>query len=380
LLDRSTIDRLRSIDTGDHPVLSVYLGLGADLDELRSVAARLKTMLRPVREAADELAGDAGRSLRADADAALMLADRIGSDLGRGTAMFLCSAAGLEERISLPVGVRDRAIVDPTPYLGPLEAILGHVHRFGAVVTDRRTASIYRFTTDELEAWEVIGEEEVRKENFGGFSGYAERGTRGHAEAVAQRLHRTTAGRIAELVREGAFDLLVVGGNQINIDGLVAEFPADVRERLAGTFVVDPRTTSPSDVLDHCRRLAAEHDRRADEQVVGELMDAAGAGSGAVLGLDRVLAAVNQKAIDRLIVNATETVPGTKCPACGWLARETEECPVCGTSTHRVADLIDWLAEASRADGGSVRYVLGETPMGKAQVGAMVRFPVASIG
>lgn len=381
MLDRPTIDRLREHDTGEHPVLSVYLGLGPDLDELRSISARLKSMLRPLRELAEteELGPEESRGLRADLDEAVGMAEKLGGDLGRGVAFFLCRGAGLAERLSLPERVRDRAVVDPDPYLGPLEAMLDHFPRYCSVVADRRTASIYRFYMGELEAWEQIGEEEVRKENFGGFSGYEERGARGHAEAVAQRLFRTVASRVAELLRDDAFDLLAVGGNQANIDAFLAELPADVAVRLAGTFVVDPRTTRPPDVLERCREVAAEHDRRLDEAEVQSLMDAAGAGGKAVVGLDRVLDAANQRAIDRLFVSATESTPGVRCTLCGWLAHSGSLCPACGEATIAVADLVDAVAEAARGDGGSVRYVLADTPLRPAQVGALVRFPVAGL-
>lgn len=382
MLDRLTIDRLRGWDTGAYPVLSVYLGLGPDLDELRSISARLKSMLRPIRELADsgELGAEGSRSLRSDIEAAVDGADRLGGDLGRGAALFLCKAAGLAERISLPARVRDRAVVDPTPYLGPLEAMLDHFPKYCAVVADRRTASIYRFFMGELEAWEQIGEEEIRKENYGGFSGYEERGARGHAEAVARRLFRAAAARVADLARAGEFELLTVGGNQVNVDALLTELPSDVRSRLAGTFVVDPRTTTPSDVLERCREVAGDYDRKSAEAEVQALMDAAGSGGKAVLGLDRVLDAANQRAIDRLIVNATEAPPGVRCTICGWLAYSGSLCAVCGEATIPVADLLDTVAESTRADGGSVRYVLEETPIRPAQVGALVRFPVAGLG
>jgi hypothetical protein len=45
-----------------------------------------------------------------------------------------------------------------------------------------------------------------------------------------------------------------------------------------------------------------------------------------------------------------------------------------------VADLFDAAAEAVRAGGGSVRYVLAETQLRRFEAGAMTRFPVASIG
>ena len=91
MLDRSTIDRLREMDAGGSPVLSVYLNVGTDLGDLRTVPARLKAALRPVRELADSesLGAAAARSLKADLDAVFDLAagaasDRGGSELDRG--------------------------------------------------------------------------------------------------------------------------------------------------------------------------------------------------------------------------------------------------------------------------------------------------------
>ncbi len=375
MFDRADVERLRSIGTGDAPVLSVYLGLDPDLGAFRPAPARLKALVRPAREMADRLGGVAGRSLIADIDTVLGL----GGDPrgGRGLAVFLCREAGLDERLVLPVVVRDRAVVDTAPYLGPLESMLGHLHRFCAVVVDRRTASIYRFWMGEVEAWEVLGEEEVRKDNYGGFSGYAEQRVRGRAGTIARRLFKATANRVATLGRAGEFDLLMVGGTPKNTSAFLAEVPSDVP--VAGVFAVDPRTASPLDVRDRCREVAVTHDRRVDRGMVAELMDAAGGGSRAVLGLDRVLDAANQRAIDRLVVNAVDTVAGLACTECGWLMRDGDACPACGSAMRRVPDLIDAVAEAARADGGSVRYVVGESPITPARVGAFTRFEVSRL-
>jgi peptide subunit release factor 1 (eRF1) len=379
VLDRSTIDRLRDLDCGGSPVLSVYLNVGTDLGDLRTVPARLKAALRPIRDLTESgpLEAAAARSLKADLDAVLDTAASAASDRGGSMAMFLCDAAGVSERVSLPGPVRDRAIVDRTPYLGPLEAMLAHFRRYCAVVADRRTASIYRFGMGELEAWEAIGEEEVRKDNYGGFDGREERGVRAHAEVVARRLFQATADRVATLFRDGEFDLLMVGGNQANVDGVVAELAPDVKPHLAGTFVVDPGTTSPADVLAKCAECAAAHEDIAAAGEVAALLDAAGAGDRAVLGIDSVIAAANQRAIGRLIVGATGTESGVTCTDCGWLARRGSLCAFCGEATVPVPDLADGIAEKARADGSAVQYVLGETALGDAQVGALLRFPVS---
>lgn len=380
MLDRATVDRLRGIDTGGAPVLSVYLDVPADPGDFRGVAARLKALLRPVRDLAegDLLDDAAARSLRNDLERVMDMADHPVAHRGASMARFLCDAAGLDERLHLPGPVRDRAVADRTPYLGPLEAMLGHYRPYCAVVIDRRTASIYRFSMGELEAWEVIGEEEVRKDNFGGFSGYAERSVRGHAEEVARRLFRATAERLAVLARDGELELLMVGGQQGNVDGLIEELPPDAARRLAGTFAVDPGTATPADIRDRCAEVARAHEDSAAAGEVEALFDAAGAGDRAVVGLDPVVRAANVRAIGRLVIDADDLVPGVACVECGWLGRSGGLCGFCGEATLPVPDLIDRVAGQVQADGGEVRYVLGRSDLAEHRVGALLRFPVAA--
>jgi peptide subunit release factor 1 (eRF1) len=378
LLDRSTVERLRGADTSGHPVVSVYLSLGPDLDQLRSIPTRLKALTQPLREEAGDWGEEAVRGIRQDLDRAVAMADRVTADLGRGTALFVCSAAGLEEHIGLPAPVRDRAVLDTTPYLGPLEAMLAHFRRYCAVVLDRRLASIYRFYMGGLESWEQMAEEEVRRYHVGGFAGYAEH--RGRAREVARRHFRSVAARLVELFRGGEFDLLALGGNQSNVGGLATELPTDLAAVLAGTFVVDPGSATPAEVRERCEAVAQEYEGRADERLVADLMEAAGSRGRGVLGLDRVLDAANQHAVDLLLLDAGETVSGIACPSCGWLARSGAACPACGAVVRRVADLFDAAAEAARAGGGAVRYVLAATPLTHFEAGALVRFPVAAVG
>jgi len=377
LLDRSTVERLRSADTAGQSVVSVYLGLGPDRDQLRSITTRLKALVHPLRE---ETGSGEARPLRQDLEGVVAMADRVNADPGRGAALFVCSAAGLAEHVSLPAPVRNRAVVDASPYLGPLEAMLAQFRPYCAVIVDRRLASIYRFHMGVLESWEVMGEEEIRKDNFGGFAGYAEQRVRARAGTVARRLFRRVATRLAELHRAGEYELLAVGGNPANVNGLAAELTPDLEACLVGTFTVDPRTATPLEIQDQCRVLAGEHDREADLRLVEELLEAAGARGRGVLGLDRVLDAANQQAIDLLLLDAGETVPGVACPACRWLARAGETCPSCGAPTRWVADLYDAAAEVARTRGGSVRYVLAETPLRHFEAGATTRHPVAAIG
>jgi hypothetical protein len=63
---------------------------------------------------------------------------------------------------------------------------------------------------------------------------------------------------------------------------------------------------------------------------------------------------------------------------CGWLARSGKTCSSCGAATHPVADLYEAVAEAARAEGGSVHYLLAGVDLGDVGIGATVRFGVPS--
>jgi peptide chain release factor subunit 1 len=380
VLDRSVVDRLRAVDTAGAPVLSVYLRVGTDLADVRSLGVRLKAALRPVRDLVDGGLFDAesAAGLKADLDDAAAVLGRAPEARGGSVGLFLCSTIGLAEAVALPGPVRDRAVADRRMYLGPMEAMLAHYRRYCAVVADRRTASIYRFGQGHLDAWEVIGEEEVRKENYGGFDGREERAARGHAEAVARRLFKAAADRLARLLRDGEFDLLMVGGNPANVRGVEAELGPEVRERLAGTFTLDPGTAAPADVLARCHEVAAAHEEASTRAEVDALLESAGAGDRTALGVDAVTAAANQRAVARLVVAPTDVEPGVVCSDCGWLARRGGLCGFCGEATVVVPDLVDRLAERVREDGGDVVYALGETGLGDRQVGARLRFPVVA--
>ena len=380
LLTQETVDRIRSFDGEGHPILSVYLGLRPGVGELRSLPPRLKDVMAPVRTTLADLPRDSAMSLRADIEAVLASTDHISSDRGRGVALFRCSAAGIDEYVSLPGPVRDRAVTDFDPYLRPLDAMLEHYHSYCAVVIDRRKSSIFRFRMGELETWEEMAEEEVRKQNYGGFSGYEEGKSRNRAEEIAHRHYRDTAHRLRELDQQEPFDLLLVGGPADHVDGLTTALDPTLRSKLAGSFALDPGTMTPAAVRSHCEELSAAYDRKHEAEVVTGLLDRAGSSPLAAVGVDPVLGAVNQRAVAELVVQGMSSTPGRRCSDCGWLVTGNGAlCPACGEGMRAVPDLLDAMASAVRRSGGSVQNVITQTPLITYEVGAVLRYAVPQV-
>jgi hypothetical protein len=161
---------------------------------------------------------------------------------------------------------------------------------------------------------------------------------------------------------------------------LTAALDAESRAKVAGTFTIDPGTMTPAAVRTRCEELSAAYDRRHELEVVEGLLDRAGSGNLAVVGIDPVLAAVNQRAVAELVVQGMSSRSGRRCSDCGWLVGDNGAlCPACGEGMRAVPDLLDAMASAVRKSGGSVQNVLTETPLVGHEVAAALRFAVPPV-
>jgi hypothetical protein len=376
VLDQAQIDRLRRTDTGGFPVLSVYVNLQPGPVSLRNLPARIKDLLAQAEVSSESLSRSQRLSIREDIQSLSRDVGRFGTDLGHGVAVFRSHGAGIDEQFALPGPVRDRAIIDVSPYLRPIEAMIEHYQRYCVAVVGRRLGSIFRFSMDQLETWEEMRDEEIRKANYGGFSGYEEQRVRARADEMVARHYRHVAGRLTELKRsDGGFDLLIVGGSDSHVAGLLEALPPDVTDLLAGTFVIDPGTMTPATVLEHARRVAGEWEAQGERKLVADLFDAAASGSTAVLGLEQACAAVNRRSVDVLYVQAEHATPGSICVVCERVTYETgSTCSACGGSLRSVPDVVDRLSESVRSAGGRVQHILNEGPLAEFEVGALLRY------
>ncbi len=380
MIDPDVVERLLHFSSEDAPVLSVYLGVSADPGELRGVETRLNSMLKPVRELGESDAlGHAEReSLRHDHDRVLEVANRARELEGRGIAIFACQHAGLWEEIVIPCLVRDRAVVDATPYLRPIFAVLDESHRYCVVVVDREQAWIYEFYMGELEDASRVRGRALRKPDYaGGWQGYKEHAVHDKAQQLARRHYRDTAARVDEFMRRTGAELLVLGGHEETVAEFRHFLPNQLQSRIAGSFSVDPGTMSPGQVRERADEVVDAYERDEERRLVDEALERVAAGGLGATGLEWCLTATNEHAIQLLLVHDDEQGPGRVCDNCGWLGLEGEECPICGQRTREAPDVIDEMAATVVDTSGRVEHVYADTPLSQLVAAAFLRFPVA---
>jgi peptide chain release factor subunit 1 len=377
---QDVVDPLVRYRPSGAPVLSLYVPIPYEPGELKGVEARFTDLLKSVREQLDseELDHDARESLRSDIKRiADEVAPEAGRYKGRGVAVFACHEANFFEQVVLPRPVRDRAVVDATPYVRPLLAVLDESHRYCVVVVDREHAWIYEFFMDQLEESEKAHGRALRDPNYaGGWQGWKEDTTHHKAQLLARRHYREAAARVDEVMRRTGAELLIVGGHPETVAEFLPFLPHQLQPKVAGTFTVDPATMSPGQIRQRADEVASAFERREEEQLVAETFERLASGGFAAAGLQWCLLAVNEHAVQLLLVHDDEQVPGRVSDRCGWLGLDEEDCPVCGEPTRRTADVIDEMATAVIDTGGRVEQVYADTELDRHVVAARLRFPV----
>jgi hypothetical protein len=164
---------------------------------------------------------------------------------------------------------------------------------------------------------------------------------------------------------------LVVGGHAATIPQFLAALPAGLRDRFAGSFVVDTSTITPARV----RALADPVIRnwaQTSEQALVTRIRQEPPGGRAATGLTACLAAVRQHAVAVLAMPVQGLVRGVACRQCGGLGSTETGCAHPDGNREPVPDLIEEIAISTLGDGGEVQAV-ADPPGG---IAAYLRLPL----
>ena len=381
----SDVERLLGSQTAARSVLSLYLAVPKDPAELRELPARAD-------DAIALAVSDHGTPRGAEPSQALaqVTATRLGDHdeeqvrklieahgrewLGHTAAIFVSGEIGLTEAIRLPGQIPERAIVAARPHVRPLLAALQRAPVYYIVIADRRHAWMFRVSGDEIEAaGSTTQSGEVRSRGFAGWYGLESYRINERVIELAHQHYQDTAAMLERAIRPGGQEPVVIGGHEDTIAQFTAALPTGLRDRVAGSFGVDPHTMTPASVRDLAAPLIADWVAAGAERLVLAMrQDAWRRDPLTVTGLLPTLVAVSQHAVAELLVPVGGTVPGFVCERCGVLSSTGTDCPDGPSAARWVPDLFEEMVVATISDGGRVDAVYD--PPG--DVSAHLRFPV----
>ena len=371
MISHADVEKLAGIQAADRSVLSVYLHVPGDPPALRGLPARVGELITLAEGGAD--GPGAVRARDADRRMVRRLLEVHARDwLGRTVAIFACSQLGLSEAVPLPCRLQERAVLATRPHVRPLLVALQRCPAYRVVVVDRRHAWIFGVAGDRVSVAVEPVAEGVRSPAFGGWHGLESHRVHERIIQLARHHYQDTAAIVGEAMRSGEQEPFVVGGHEEAIPQFLAFLPADVGDRFAGSFIVDPHTMTPARVRELSGTVIRDWADRREQRLVAQLRQQQPDGL-TVIGLRGCLTAVGQHAARLLVVPVGGLIPGFACTRCGALSSMPGGCPDGPAVARWVPDLIEEMVIKALGDGGEVEAV--RDPPG--DIAARARFPLA---
>jgi peptide chain release factor subunit 1 len=349
------------------PVVSLYARVPCQPQRrVVSLRSEVDSQLHAIRPMARDrsLGHDAMMSIRGDIDRIMDVAGQERWPPG-AVALFSCSGRGFFEEVILPRQVRERVVVDETPYVRPMLAMLDEYHRCCVVAVDREGARL----------WELYGDEMQER---GALSVSAKPGRNPNKlEELTKRHFREVITTIDNFYRGGEFELLIVGGHRPELPRFLGLLTHELRGALAGTFPVeDDARISFGEIKRQAIAIVDGYERAEEERMVAEVVEMSAAEGLAVLGLAPCLWAGSVSAINRLLVQDGAIAPGVICDRNHWLALAGDTCPLCDRPVRPAPDVIDELVQVVIDDGGAIKHVSAHTVLTECVAAASLRFPL----
>jgi peptide subunit release factor 1 (eRF1) len=367
MITAELVNRIVAFRGNGLPVISLYTRVPTNPRErTASILSEVDSQLHQIRPMSEDhtLSHDVMMSVRGDIDRIEEVAQEKRWTPG-AVALFSCSGRGFFEAVQLPRGVPDRLMVDETPWVRPMLAVLDEYHRSCVVVVDREIARIFELYQDEMREIDKLS----RSMDPGRNDNKLEELTKKHFRQVVTKLD--------ERYRNDGFELLIVGGYQTELPRFLDFLTHELRPLVAGTFPIDEYAkSSPAEIKQKATAVVDRYERAEEERMVADAVEKSAAGGLAALGLPLCLWAGSVAAVDCLLVQEAVLVPGVVCDRDRWMALSGESCPLCGGPVRAAPDVVYELVQFVMDEGGSVEHVSADTVLKEHTVAATLRFPL----
>lgn len=376
-LDANTLRRLTDSRREKGKVLSVYLDL--DPAQFATPAARsteihslLDAAQRKVKQA-EGLSDEERSALREDVERVRQFLEGDGFSAKGAHALALFSSRGGElfEALKLPRSVSSQVIVNDAPHVEPM-AELSTPGRWAVLLVNRRAGRLLTGSGDRL-----VEDEDFRDEVAGGRdqgAGTQSRGQGAVDEEAKDHLQRTVEA-LRERTKRRSVERLIVASPRDLFPQVERALPPDLRDRVAGHVEVDVEHSGVDDVHRAATPLIEDDDRQREREALDTLEQGVGRGGRGAAGLDEVLAVVNERRVETLLIDEGFSAPGVLCPSCGWIGVSGEECPSDGATLEHHEDIVELAIERTIQSSGAILVVRHHDDLARhGSIGAVLRF------
>src|SRR5258705_1896569 len=297
---RDQLDRLASFESGQGPVISLYLDLRPDQNGQR---AHLRVFLRnSVDEQTRSLSGRERADFERTVERIQKHLDESVPKSSNGVAIFASTTGDLFEAIPLDVPIEQPSMhLAAVPQLYPLARVNDQYPRYAALLLDTNSANLYVFALAARTRHETVQIEKTRRTKMGGWSQarYQRRAENFHTQHMKEDvdlLDKVVAGEHLEHV--------VVACDETAKPYLMAQLPKHLAEKVIDMVNVDVKSIAEHELLAETMNALRRDDAETDAEHVRRMIDAWRAGGLAVAGLEATMRALEIREVEELLIAA----------------------------------------------------------------------------
>jgi len=352
--------------TTTEPVLSVYLNTDPTEGNVDTHKLRLRSMLKNI-------------NLPRDVAAIERYFEHEYNWSGRGVAIFSCAVKNFFRVYPLAVPVRNLIHISDRPSVKPLAALFDNYGGYGVVLVDKQGARLFSFHMGELREQEGVLGETVKRIKHGG-GGSTVPGRRGESaasrtvEEIVDRNMKDAVDAAARFFESNRVRRILIGGTDENVKLFCSMLPKSWQSLVIGTFPMS-MTASHAEVKDRALEIGIQREAERERLLVERLINMAAKGSGAVIGLEDTLKAINEGRVQTLVLNEGLRKNAFRCKSTGWLTTNPKEICADEDDIEKIYDVVDLAVNQVMRSGGEVEVIMSTDTIEKAGgIGAILRY------
>ena len=289
----------------------------------------------------------------------------------RGVAIFAGGADDLWKVVELPVPVRSELLVNATPAVAQLEAVVQQATTIGLLAVDKSHARVFVFRLDDLVEHTEVTDDIGRDYDTTGE--HDRGGVDDHREELAHQHLRHAAALLWSAHQEHDLDHVGLAAPEHLVSEIERDLHPYLRERLHGRLSVEPSAPA-SAMRDAALELSRRIELEREAELVEELRSAVGSGNLGVAGLPAVLEALTERRVERLLVSDGYAAEGWRCPNCQRLAAVGREC-TCGAEMEHLPDVVEHAVDDALAQSCVVEVCTDNADLDVlGRIGALLRY------
>lgn len=372
LLTPERIAELEAYDGGGERVLSVYLDFDPQRRAKHTYRAELEDLAKEVRP---NLARKERDVFQAEVTRVQKWLDE-NPPHGKGVAVFSSGPKKFFQAYWLPVRVANHLIWEPRLDVAPLLEVSDEYERYAVALVEMNRARLFTVFMGTIEESDALRDKEVPPRHDQG--GVSQSHFQHHHDLHVLWHLKRVAERMAALFRRRPFDRLILAGPEEVTSEFRSLLPDPLARRVAA---VVPLETYANDreILEKTLEVEARVEREAEERLLQELFEIAGAAGRATVGTGQTLEALWLGEVRTLVVAEGAGSEGSECSTCGRLEPDTlVTCPACGNPMRPVHNVVHRAMARTIEQAGRVEVVHGEAARrlleGGGGLGALLRF------